>query len=684
MLSIKSNMLAQNASRQLNIVTNKKAKSTEKLSSGYKVNRAADDAAGLSMSEKMRRQIRGLHQGADNIQDGIGYVQTADGALNEAQEILQRINELSVKAANGTNTEEDRYYIDREIQALKAELSRIFSTTTYNERKIWEPSDRKIIDFETKQAVTFRTTPSTIDITNDNCGVIAYGSYRIHADQDNGVYVSWTGYDGNTYETEPISWEELKKNNYSFEMSDFFGEKTADNNLYNAAGEPVFKHQIAFSVQNRATIDDIIACINDRTFSSGQYAYMYGEFEDSNVRNGVRLSGTGTTSTTSYIDLYYRAAYASNRNTGSDGSTSENIHDFDNADDAFLEPNISGGSNLTSRPSATTVEAAKNSNEGWTFSFYMDGVGEVTATSSSVRYGANDRADEDEGHWWRWQGATVNGKYIEKYQKAGIERTVSSHGNGTLGDVMDALTGERGSSSPGLLTESNKGDADSGGYIDIYFNLTSKSPYSYGSGQTSSDVGTFKIRITVSAGDTEDMVLQRINDALNESTILDFYTPNGSSTFGSASFGTASAAPHTIDAPIYGSTCGFFVEAGPEAGEHISIEYDSLSLLSLGLRDTNTRTAAAAERAINEVKKGLQIVSEQRATFGAYQNRLEHAHNINQNSEENTQSAESQIRDTDIAKTMVEYANQNILSQANTSMLAQANQQPSFIMQLLR
>ena len=130
-----------NAQRQVSIVNTRQAKTTEKLSSGYRINRAADDAAGLSISEKMRRQIRGLHQAADNIEEGIGYVQTADGALNETQEILQRMNELAVKSANGTNTEEDREFIDCEVQQLKEELDRVFETTTFNERKIWEVID---------------------------------------------------------------------------------------------------------------------------------------------------------------------------------------------------------------------------------------------------------------------------------------------------------------------------------------------------------------------------------------------------------------------------------------------------------------------------------------------------------------------------------------------------------------
>lgn len=657
MLSVRSNMLAWNANRQLNVNTNKSAKNAEKLSSGYKINRAADDAAGLGMSEKMRRQIRGLHQGAENIQDGVGYVQTADGALNEAQEILQRINELSIKAANGTNTEEDRFYIDQEIQQLKAELARIFDTTTYNDVKIWEPRDRKILGYDRLQAVEFYGPDNEIDITNANCDVLARNGYQIHATEEDGVWVSWTGYNGEPFETVPISWAELKKNNYSFEMSDYFNE---DDILWDINGKPLFTQQISFSVQPTATIDNIIKCIDGVTYSSYYDAWMQGRFED---KNGGPVSRNVSVS----ADLYYSAAYESNKNSGLT---------FDDADDTFLEPrganggtvqgdNATADSNLTSYPSESTVEQARTNNVGWTFSFYMEGIGNVTATSSSLTYYAYDRTEDDEGLWWR-HGTGIY--YDDKY---GIPHYASP----TLSGLMDALTGGPDSDTPGLLTKNKNGYADSGGYINIGFNLEASG---YGT------VGYFTLSVSVNINDTEQTVLDKIQGALNKDTILDFYTANGSSTYASQTVYPPTARTNEIDVPIYGGTCGFFVEAGPEAGEHIDIQYESLNLLSLGLNDTNTLTAEAAERAIDEVKKGLQIISEQRATFGAYQNRLEHAHNINQNSEENTQSAESVIRDTDIAKTMVEYANQSILSQAGTSMLAQANQQPGFIMQLLQ
>ena len=130
---VQHNLTAMNSNRMLGLTQSSQAKSTEKLSSGYKINRAADDAAGLSISEKMRKQIRGLTQASANAEDGISTVQTAEGALNEVQDMLQRMNELAVKASNGTNSENDRTYIQNEIDQLTTEIDRVAETTKFNE-----------------------------------------------------------------------------------------------------------------------------------------------------------------------------------------------------------------------------------------------------------------------------------------------------------------------------------------------------------------------------------------------------------------------------------------------------------------------------------------------------------------------------------------------------------------------
>ena len=130
---VQHNLQAMNANRMLNITTGSQSKSAEKLSSGYRINRAADDAAGLSISEKMRKQIRGLDQASTNAEDGVSAVQTAEGALTEVHSMLQRMNQLAVQSANGTNSETDRKAIQDEIDQLTKEIDRVSETTKFNE-----------------------------------------------------------------------------------------------------------------------------------------------------------------------------------------------------------------------------------------------------------------------------------------------------------------------------------------------------------------------------------------------------------------------------------------------------------------------------------------------------------------------------------------------------------------------
>ena len=186
-ISLRNNLGAMNTSRMLGLNEAARAKSTEKLSSGYKINRAADDAAGLAISEKMRKLIRGLNQGTENAQDGISWVQTGDGALDETQDILKRMTELSIKALNGTNSKSDRADMQAEFEQLKVELDRIGTTTKFNEMNIfsehkpywyqcqgavkWEPNQMHVVtEGENDLTFKYRQTeddnfPMTVTVT---------------------------------------------------------------------------------------------------------------------------------------------------------------------------------------------------------------------------------------------------------------------------------------------------------------------------------------------------------------------------------------------------------------------------------------------------------------------------------------------------------------------------------------
>ena len=172
---VQHNLTAMNSNRMLGLTTKTQAKSTEKLSSGYKINRAADDAAGLSISEKMRKQIRGLTQASLNAQDGISAVQTAEGALNEVQDMLQRMNELAVKAANGTNSMDDRSYIQNEIDQLTTEIDRVAETTKFNETYLLKGN---------KQAAKEYTASYEINKLKTSTAIFTADGTRLTTDED--------------------------------------------------------------------------------------------------------------------------------------------------------------------------------------------------------------------------------------------------------------------------------------------------------------------------------------------------------------------------------------------------------------------------------------------------------------------------------------------------------------------
>jgi flagellin len=158
-----------NSNRQLGLTTNAQSKSTEKLSSGYRVNRAADDAAGLAISEKMRRQVKGLTQASRNAQDGISAVQTAEGALNEVHDMLQRMNTLANQSANGTNTTQDRQYLQQEFSALQSEISRVASATSFNEQNLLSGSFKgKNLQVGAEANQTIQVNISAMDATGIN------------------------------------------------------------------------------------------------------------------------------------------------------------------------------------------------------------------------------------------------------------------------------------------------------------------------------------------------------------------------------------------------------------------------------------------------------------------------------------------------------------------------------------
>ena len=451
---VQHNLQSMNANRMFGITSKTQQSVTEKLASGYRINRAADDAAGLSISEKMRRQIRGLTQASLNCQDGISLVQTADGAMAEIHEMLDRCTELSVKAANGTLTDVDRGYIQSEIDAIKEEIDDIKEKVTFNEMQILKGEDVEA-EASSGGAAILGGMPSWA-IPGDNTSV----SNKKLSDT---VTVGGTDYLGMTF--------------------DF------------------------------SAIDSDPSRIND----------LKGE-------------NTGFYTTCCTCDNHYSIKFV-------DGP-------------------------------------AHNSSSGnhYIYEVSLDGV-----TSGSQ-----------------------------------------------LVDKILASTGER----PNSHYTSLKKD---GAKLLVYENRPQYAPTSASPSHIATGRGLAGKGIAYSA------------DQIPASRPVDI-----------------------------------FIQADAEANRHIDIKLPSISCKVLKIDRCDVSTIAGADDAITAFKKAKEHVSTERSRMGAYQNRMEHTINNLDNVTENTTAAESQIRDTDMATSMVAFANNNVLIQAGQAMIASANQTNDGVLSLLR
>lgn len=630
---IRHNMMASNMHLQLNIINKKSEKSYAKLSSGFSINRAADNAAGLTISEKMRSQIRGLNQASRNVQDGISYVQVADGALSEVQAILHRIGELSVEAANDTYTELDRMEIDEEIQELKVEISRIFTDTEFNTIKIWEPNPatRVQIGTEILPAVTIsnRGTSGKLNEINKEAIPSSVG-YDLVADV-NGITVNWKGYNGKQYSSKNIEWPKTLKGSHSFKLSDYI-----DTGINPELSGLDFT--FSYNVIEAATLDNVISSINGKVVycspSTSVWTNIYSD--DGSAIPGISFSP----------NIRYHALLASNKN-------------FDTYDDLFIEGSVGGvlnEKNLVVDPTETYPS------DKWVFEFEMPEIGTVKATSYSTSY-YSPWKDPDK-NWW-YTDAQGN-DYTRLFSPSPNDGSLSSVHNSLVNGGLDLLNDTGGV----------------GGYIRVLFDIRADSPYELKDGVSRTDVGDITMLIQVFPDDTPEKVYAR----LNKLTGVDIYAGNKTTNEPSNSNYYALKSQEDgvlIESPIYQSAIDIKIQSGANTGQSINISYNSLNNYCLGINNTNILTREAAGNAISQAANAVSIVSEQRSLFGAYQNRLEHAKSNIDNMSENTQNSESKIRDADMAQEILEFSKNKILQEVTHSLLSQAGKMPERVLNLL-
>ncbi len=650
-MTIQHNLSMMNISRSLGKVSKRKANTASKLSSGYFINSASDDAASLSISEKMRAQIRALDQSVRNINDGINYVQVADGALSEVQDMMHRMNELAIQSANDTNTASDRNAIDKEFQQLKAQMDQIFETTEFNTKKIWDDTGlNKVVSGErTEQALKMTSTSyQTFTITEANKGAVPRYSYTLTSagtdktDPDTyGFNVSWTAYNGNKYTSNLISWPNPEEGAFSVNLKDYL-----DTDTYPELKGINFK--IGWTNVESATVEEMSKAVNGITASS----HCYGS---ETTHNSNALSGVGV-----QINTNYEVELASDRN-------------MDAYDTSFFEPELTGSTNISVMPSYTDIAE----DTGWEFKFNLKNIGTVTAKSTNVSYTSADKSTAAENLWWKWSTD-------HKYQSTLVHYPDGSN-KGTLHNVTDCIT-DSGNNGDSLTKNSS-----ANGIITIGFSLEADSgSFTYGGGSYSS-IGSMSIQIAVSHSDTENTIMEKLHKALNDTSIIDVYEgSSGTNTPSKVTSSVLVAAAKTSNTsiPIYSyekkSAVDLNIQAGALPSQGINISYDCMRNDILGLSDTNVLTRDNAVKAISDISKAVDKISDQRSYFGACENRLEHAANANANTSENTQAAESAIRDADMADLMVQYAKDNILEQVGQALLANSKRNADGILRLLQ
>lgn len=545
---VQHNMQSMNANRMLGIVTGNLAKSTEKLSSGYRINRAADDAAGLAISEKMRSQIRGLTQASTNAEDGISLIQTAEGALNESHSILQRMRELAVQAANGTETDDDRGNIQDEIEQLQDELDRIAETTEFNTMKLLDGSFDGVS-------------------TNNTTAGPKYGQY----DGTLGAFIT----------------------------SNIVGVTVTTNTSATAGGES--------AIWDAAGTSLTISLANNKTYTQADIDNLIKnakqeDYSATNTPAEITVKfGTGVFTATTATSKKTEATVAGVKASGEDD----------------IVVNTSASYVGANKIKITSNKYGQDYNIDIKFKFDADAGKESVTLSTAPVYNTST--------------ATSLTNVVDT--AAGYEITLMSGKEYTAEDIEDLLA-EVGLNVSVELSGTASPGTDDPNTLFI---------------TNSSIEKVISLKNGAGLGDEDAFLTQNNYDSVN-------------------------------------STGGMKLQVGANEGQTLSFNIGDMSATALGVSGQSVRVDEQdrASASITAIDEAISIVSKQRSALGAIQNRLEHTIANLDTSAENLQTAESRIRDVDMAAEMVEYSKNNILSQASQSMLTQANQSTQGVLSLLQ
>ena len=611
---IQHNMQAILANGKLSGVEKATTKSTEKLASGYRINRAADDAAGLTISEKMRVQIRGLNQASDNIKDGNSLVGVADGALHEIHSIMQRQRELLVQAGNDTNTDGDREAIESEISALSQEFDRIFEDTEYNTMKIFK-GEEKILSGPTLTTPTTTTTnaiPGTPKITSKD------------------VWLPKTP-------PPDLTPPPTVTTNTKTKSETAYSEKETVHDV-DQYGHVSYQVEQVTSVTTTTTTETtteekVYTPISDPDYTNlrlpGKMVGNNGYINVSNVKGNLALScamsqlGVRIDGQEISLDLYSAGGIPKNTVTSTDETRAETTYELGSGVKLTQIIELTADAKYQISYKVENTDAVDHKVDVRLAFDVMNTA--VTSVDDNVTTSFDLKTDFAE--------ININAGDVDRAVLGDISKLYNTWTDRVNdGDAVQNHTGV------GYWWEDR--DATAGGTAVVF------GPINYGP-------------ITLLKDPYVETTTKTVDTEIEETRI------DGTNTY--------------VYEPKY-----LDIQSGSQGCQNIPIRLWDLSAERLGVRVPLEISAFTTDASLVNIDRAIDRISSIRSYYGAINNRLEHAYLVDDNIAENTQAAESRVRDLDVADEMVEYSKNSILSQFGQSMLGQNNQSPNRVLELLQ
>ncbi len=652
-MRIQHNIAAMNAYRNYNINTSAVSKNLEKLSSGYKINRAGDDAAGLAISEKMRAQITGLEAASKNVKDGVSLVKTAEGAMQEVQDMLNRMVSLATQSANGTyDNEVDRDNLQKEVDQLQSEINRIADSANFNGIKLLDGSLDETVRQTTE--TVFRNLTASHDLNKGNTtgtpasdggldlvGVagMADKGIQYHKDATTGGKTSFSvSLDGINYGTD--AGKSTQK--IAFVLADKRGGIALQLNKTGAAKAVEFTATAGANgaITSKDVADAIMKTINENgegdgivyLQSDGGDLIQYKVTQDGDSLN-FEMTGDGYATaikTPAKEDQNFRGQFNFGFKAG-DGVTANDTTTAFLTETGKIQHSATNDVHIGGPASGTQyAEVAIH--------FGTAQTGGANKTEDYIKDGAGIQVG-DEYYVWAMSDATAKGTYADNVKVVDIRDLYKANNNSNV------FTGENLAKALARFTEVAKDnemfDVQVGNGKECLV-LTERTTYTGDADLTDSNVGLLKQ--------------------------IRFFEGTASTTTVEKEAGEA------LTLQI-GDTSDDF--------NQLKVSIGDIHTAALGINKISIATQAGAAAAVDTIKNAINTVSSIRGTLGATQNRLEHTQNNLSVMKENIQDAESTIRDTDVAEEMMAYTKNNILVQSAQAMLAQANQIPQGVLQLL-